>query len=65
MIEEFRNMNGLELTKSLINFNNYIRGDKYVSKSICKFDGAKSLLQSANEQSTIFSTGTDTESNKS
>lgn len=53
MIEEFRNMNGLELTKSLINFNNYIRGDKYVSKSV---------LQSTNEQSTNFSTRTNTKS---
>lgn len=62
MIEEFRNMNGLELTKSLINFNNYIRGDKYVSKSLCEPISTKSVLQSTNEQPTNFSTRTNAKS---
>lgn len=62
MIEEFRNMNGLELTKSLINFNNYIKGDKYVSKSLCKPISTKSVLQSTNEQPTNFPSRTNTKS---
>lgn len=62
MIEEFRNMNGLNLTKLLINFNNYIRGDKYVSKSLCEPIGTEPVLQSANEQSTNLSARTNAKS---
>ena len=57
--------NPILFVKTYLNLMNQLRSELNVSKSICKFDGAKSLLQSANEQSTIFSTGTDTESNKS
>lgn len=62
MIEEFRNMNGLELTKSLINFNNYIRSAKYVPKSLCEPTSAESVLQSTNEQPTNFSPRTNAKS---
>lgn len=54
MIKELQNMNGLEIVKTFLNFNNYIRGDKNVSKSLCSTYGSAALLQSAtdDEQST-------------
>lgn len=54
MIKEFKHMTGFELAKAFLNLNNYIRGDKNVSKSICSTYGSATLLQSAtdDEQST-------------